>query len=141
MMTVQAKEMKALSQKMASLNLNQLMVRILQNPQNCSCHLDGSVNTTAAGPLTINTQVATHPDLNLGAFRSGCDFSSTDNVIAMDGQEIADSGGLKIQSVRVTDILSTGTPNEYSGTLVVDFDRDSAVRGILPLAIDLVFSN
>ena len=140
MLSSQHREMQGLKQKVASANLNQLLLRVLQNSINCTCHLDSSINTSAPGPLSINTTGSSSHDIDLQIFRAGCDFTSSNNILFQAGEETSNGSGLLVKSVKITNIVSTGTSNEYSGNLTIDYDKKKLVRGLLPTTVALIFS-
>lgn len=138
--TFQHREMRGLKQKMASVNLNQYVLRAFQNPKNCSCHLDPTKNPTSLSPLTINTTTSVPQAINLGTLRNGCDFGITTNIIAEVDGIVPNSAGLTVKSVGIRNILPTGSANEYQGTLILDYHQESVGTALNPVSLDLVFT-
>ena len=132
--SVQHREAKAIKQQLVSINLKHWILQTLRNPENCHCQL-----------RTKTLNVNNYDDIDLGEFRSGCDFSLiANNFIATAGQKVKGGLGLKVSSVKIKDIgytgTTTGTIEEYSGALTVEYKREGAVRPLRSVEVDVSFT-
>ena len=148
MMSIQHRDMKSLKHQLVAMNIKHHIIQTIKNPENCNCHFTQDPADTDAtganlGPFTIDTTIngdQTSPDINLGSFRSGCDFTSTHNVIAAAGGAVNGGAGLRVSSVRVTEITATGTPDEYAGMIQVTFARDGTTHTRHQAEVDIRLS-
>ena len=109
---------------------------------NCTCHFHQTVSPSAPGPFNIDTTITedqTSHDINLGSFRSSCDFSSDNNIIVADNKEVKGSSGMTVESVKVTEIRRSGG-NAYQGVLTVGFKGSGLVRAIRPIEVDVILT-
>ncbi len=134
----QKKESILLKQRLTHIGLESFITQTLYTGT-CSCHFDPTVNTSAAaGTLNLNT--STLADINLQSIRTGCAFSSDDNVILKVNKEVPDSVGLIVSRIAVKNLTPTGSTDEYSGNLVVNYTKSSQKRLLNPISIPLIFS-
>ena len=138
MLTVQQKEAKAIYQQLARGSLKYTILQVLRNPANCTCQF----NTLPSFPHTIDTtQTALGGggyEIDLGEFRSGC-VVDPDNIIVTTEKKIKGGAGLVANTVKVSEIKETGSPDEFLGELTIQFHKDNLVRHLKPLTIPLMF--
>ena len=128
---------KQIKQSEESLSVNNArpIIEKLMTVENCSCHFDPSQNTSTRDSLSINTLAS--DEIDLGVLRTGCDFSSDNNIVLKPGKEIG--GGLTVSEVKVSDIqANSGSTEHYSGNLIVTYDTDSQLA-YKPTSIPLHF--
>ena len=135
MMSMQHREAKAIRQQLVSMNLKHFLLQTLKDPKNCTCQLETkTLDTTADG----------YYDIDLGSFRSGCDFSLANNFIVVANQEVKGGSGLTVESVKISGIQYTGTSNgpldSYSGALTVAYSTDNVIRALRSIEVDILFT-
>ena len=139
MLTTQHKQGKAIQQQLASASLKYGILQTLRNPDNCLCQF----NSLPSTPHTIDTTKTTSGgegyEIDLGEFRSGCG-PGDDNILARQDEPIKGGAGLGAQSVKVSQIFDTGTPNEFKGDLQVMYQSQSTVTPLRPLFIPILFT-
>ena len=142
MLSVQHKELKSIKQQLLSMNLKHFILQTMTKLSNCTCHFHQTVSPSAPGPFNIDTTITedqTSHDINLGSFRSSCDFSSDNNIIVADNKEVKGSSGMTVESVKVTEIRRSGG-NAYQGILTVGFKGSGLVRAIRPIEVDVILT-
>lgn len=146
MMSTQNREMTFFKHQLVAMNIKHHILQTMKNLSNCNCHFTQDPTDTDAtganlGPFIIDTTITgdqTSSDINLGSFRSGCDFTTDKNIVVAAGKVVSGGYGLKVSSVKVTNIIATGTPNEYTGKLLIKFEKGSAPRVMQPISIDII---
>ena len=139
MLTTQHKQGKAIQQQLASASLKYGILQTLRNPENCLCQF----NSLPSTPHTIDTTKTTSGgegyEIDLGEFRSGCG-PGDDNILARQDEPIKGGAGLGAQSVKVSQIFDTGTPNEFKGNLQVMYQSQSTVMSLRTLSVPVLFT-
>ena len=139
MLTAQHKQGKAIQQQLASASLKYGILQTLRNPDNCLCQF----NSLPSTPHTIDTTKTTSGgegyEIDLGEFRSGCG-PGDDNILARQDEPIKGGAGLGAQSVKVSQIFDTGTPNEFKGDLQVMYQSQSTVMSLRTLSVPVLFT-
>ena len=139
MLTTQHKQGKAIQQQLASASLKYGILQTLRNPDNCLCQF----NSLPSTPHTIDTTKTTSGgegyEIDLGEFRSGCG-PGDDNILARQDEPIKGGAGLGAQSVKVSQIFDTGTPNEFKGDLQVMYQSQSTVMSLRTLSVPVLFT-
>ena len=139
MLTTQHKQGKAIQQQLASASLKYGILQTLRNPENCLCQF----NSLPSTPHTIDTTKTTSGgegyEIDLGEFRSGCG-PGDDNILARQDEPIKGGAGLGAQSVKVSQIFDTGTPNEFKGDLQVMYQSQSTVMSLRTLSVPVLFT-
>ncbi|NJL25357.1 MAG: prepilin-type N-terminal cleavage/methylation domain-containing protein [Calothrix sp. SM1_5_4] len=119
------REKRFLSEKITSLETQRFLNSLATDPATCSCQLDSNLNTALADRLKVNTTATPPPDIDLGVFRSGCDFTSTTNIVVEEGKKIGPpTQALNVTKVQITQIRSTGTADQYTAWLTVNMSND-----------------
>ena len=136
MMTLQSKEGHAIKQQLARASVKYSILQTLKKPENCTCQF----NNIPPTKLTINTEKAkpgrTGDEITFTEFTTGCGSSE---VIAQAGMNVG--AGVQIQSVKVSEIMETSTPLEYSGNLIVTYhNSDELVRSMKSTLIPLTLT-
>ena len=142
MLSVQHKELKSIKQQLLTMNLKHFILQTMTKTSNCTCHFHQTVSPSAPGPFNIDTTITdeqTSHDINLGSFRSSCDFSSDNNIIVADNQEVKGSSGMTVESVKVNEIRRSGG-EVYQGVLTVGFKGRGLVRAIRPIEVDVILT-
>ena len=146
MLNLQYKEFDYVRQQIIGMSIKHLILQTLKNSGACNCHFtqnsgnDG--NGQPLGPFTVKTpngNTYTTPDINLGSFRTSCDFVSSNNIIAASGQKVPNSK-LLIKTVKIKDIQPTGGASEYKGNLTVGYAIEGYNRVPAPITIPLLFA-
>ena len=146
MLNFQYKEFDHIKQQLVGVGVKYSILQTLKNSGTCNCHFaqnsgnDG--NGQPLGPFTVKTpngNAYTTPDINLGSFRTSCDFLSSNNIIAASGQKVPDSK-LLIKTVKIKDIQPTGGASEYKGNLTVGYAIEGYNRVPAPITIPLLFA-
>lgn len=133
--TTMMKEMKGLTQKADATEIRNSMILAFANSNVCSWQLQGKQIRTS-GVTSTNPSPT---NLTLPALYTGLNSSSF--VIAEAGVSISVSqSSLKVSTINLNEIFSTGNPNEYIGTIHVAFDESSLVRPLKPVTTQVVFS-
>ena len=132
MITTQHKEGKAIQQQLASASLKYAVLQTLRNPENCICQFNSlTIDTTKTALNEAGDEI------DLQVFKNGCG-TDPNNIIANAGKEVG--AGLKVESVKVSNIMETGTPNEYFGDLIIAYKGENLVRALRPLEVPLQFT-
>jgi len=140
MMSIQMKETRALTQKVASLDLEKLLIASLANGKVCKYVLNFN-GVGSAAPLTFDAspgglpQTITLPqDRPLyAAVNEGIPIG-TWPIAAKTGELGSPSStSLKIRSIQLR--VNSGSNGRYLGDWVVNWDENSLVRSILPLSV------
>ena len=142
----QNKELQFIKEQLLSASLKFFMIQTMKNLENCTCHFKQDPTLRDAksehlGPFSIDeTAGATISPINLGSFRSGCDFTSPDNVVVAAGEPLKGGANLVVDSVKVKEITPTGTPHEYQGSIQVAYQSRSWTRAMKPVSVDVIMS-
>ena len=142
----QNKELQFIKEQLLSASIKFFMIQTMKNLENCDCHFKQDptlrdANSENLGPFSIDETVgATISPINLGSFRSGCDFTRPDNVIVAAGEPLKGGAKLVVDSVKVKEIRPTGTPNEYQGSIQVAYQNRSWSRAMKPISVDVIMS-
>ena len=134
LIATQQKETKALTEKLASLDLEKLLITSLADGSICTGELSNPLINPLA-PFTIN---ATNPaTLAASLIRLSSLHASTlvGAPILIKTGELASalSVSLKISSLTVQNFKSTGGTNQFLANLTVTFDNRFLVRPVKPL--------
>ncbi len=131
------KEVKHLSKKIQRQNI-ELAVGKLMDSEKCTCHFDPTQNTNISSTsLGINT--STSEDIPLGALRTGCDFSLTNNILIQDGSSLGK--GLVVDKVKVSNIRSEeGSSENFLGDLTITYANEGRPEAFRPSVIPITFS-
>lgn len=128
---------KQLAQKLESIDLkNQLMSTFLK-PANCTCQLNANVNVTNASNLKFDSG-ETSPSINLTELKAGCAPSSPSLTKA--GELLPGTQtNLKVKSVKLSEIVATGNPDEYAGFFNIEFDEKTTAGPLASIRIRQAF--
>ena len=133
------KQAKHLNQQLVSASVKYSLLQTLRNPLNCQCHFDPNQNKLIPEEnLKIDTTKDPIPDIDLTAFRIGCDFDTDDNLIAKENTEINGGYGLKVSNVMIKDIKLTGTPHSYSGDLSIVYEENDKGIALKPVTVPIL---
>ena len=147
MLSFQHKEVDYLKQQLVGMSVKYSILQALRKPGTCNCHFAQTPGTDGngkpLGPFTVKTPTTTTdpyttPDINLGSFRTSCDFSSSDNIIAASGQKVSGSK-LLIRTVKINNILPSGT-SHYQGDLTVEYSIEGNSRVPAPITTQLLLA-
>ena len=122
----QHKEAQKVQKNLTKLNLKSIFLNIFDN-EICNCHLDTNQNISLpiGSSLTIDTTATSIDDIELGPLRSGCDFTSSDNIIVDSGKPFLVTPGFVAESVSLSQITPlTGVQGEYSANLKVEYKNE-----------------
>jgi hypothetical protein len=115
-------ETRALSQKAEILDYTRDLQTQLLKSDDCTCQFIGipAMNTTSPSGI---------PDLDMPQLKASC--GATAPILAQPGQPLKGTQtGLRVRSLRYTQIVSTGNPNEYMGYIETAFE--GTVRNLQP---------
>ncbi|XGC81601.1 hypothetical protein ACES2L_03790 [Bdellovibrio bacteriovorus] len=132
--TTMMKEMKAISQKADAAELRNSMILALANSNVCSWQLQGrTIRTSGVTATNASSTTITLQNLYAG-------LNTSSYVIAATGGDVSVSqSSLRVASIILRDIFSTGTPNEFIGTFHVSFDESTLVRALKSVTTQVVF--
>lgn len=117
------KEFKGLTQKADAAEVRNSMILAFANSNICTWQLQGKKIRTSGVTATNSSST----NISFTALYSG--LTTNSYVIAKTNTPISVSGStLKVDSIHLKDIFSTGNTNEYVGTFYVTFDSDTLVR-------------
>lgn len=124
----QQKEQKALSEKLAILDLEKQMIQVLADGRICNAEL---ASLTFGGPYTINaTSVDTLKTANfIKQSIHYSDSATSEKFISID--QIISSSQLKVSEIKFTNFAGTATPDLFIAQLQVSFN--SGVRPYKPI--------
>ncbi len=140
MLSFQHRELQSIKQQLVRANIKQFVLQTIQNPDTCDCHFKQTTPVGSnLGPFTIDTRL-NQPikDINIGSFRTSCDFTGTDNIIVAANTPIRNTAQLTTKSIMARNIVKTTTAGEYKAELTIDFN--SPTRQIRPAIVDLFLS-
>lgn len=132
--TTMMKEMKGLTQKADAAEVRNSMILALSNSNVCSWQLQGrAIRTTGVTATNASTTTITLQNLYAG-------LNTSSFVIAEAGGNVSVAqSSLRVATIILRDIFSTGTPNEYIGTFHVTFDESTLVRPLKSVTAQVVF--
>ena len=125
MMVMQNRAAQEINKKLVEINLKSSILKTMSQEDRCGCHFDPGVNKSIPSGETLTLNTNTYEDINLGSIRAGCDFDSTENIIASSGSEVPSIEGLMVDEVKVSDIKPTGMEGQYYGNLIVEYKYNS----------------
>ena len=140
MIVNQNKELRKSKDILIKNNFNPIVANMFDN-ELCNCHLDASKNTDIplTSSLTVDTTGVLINDIDLGSLRSGCDFTSSENIIFETGQAPLSIPKLVVDSIRISEITPvTGVQDKFSARLDVQYENNGFFYS--PFVIPLVFS-
>ena len=128
----QSKGLLSVSRKLEVLAIDNSVANVLGSLDTCTCQLSTSLNPL----LFIDTTSTPIPDIDLGTLRSGCALAN--NIIVESGQPLktATNSDIMVDSVKVTNIVPTGSLDAYEGDLVVEYTVMG--RSIRPTSVSLL---
>lgn len=130
MMKVQQNEVRALSEKLASLDLEKLLITTLANGSICTALLSNSaVNSDA--PYTIDASSSI--DLSTQGIPAS-DAPGAPSLIRAGDLASTMSPTLKVGSIKVSNFTSVGS-DRYLAEIQVSFDSSSWIRPIKPIKV------
>ena len=135
------KETKNLSHQLVGQSLDSFLSNVMRGVGSCSCHFDSSINREVpAESLGLNTD--TLDDIGLRTLRVGCDFNSTENIVAQVGVPIVSGENLVVSKIRLSEIQPIeGAIDRYSGELLLDYGSEGeGIAAFRPISIPLTFS-
>ena len=134
MLVFQSKGSVSVSRKLEVLAIDNSIANALGSLDTCTCQLSTSLNSS----IVIDTTTTPIPDIDLGILRSGCDTSLSNNIIVQNGQPLktATNSDIVVDSVKVTNIVPTGSQDTYEGDLVVEYTVVG--RSIRPTSLSLL---
>ena len=110
----------ALKQELAREHLDTVLDKSMDSSL-CACHFDSSRDSS----LTLNTVDLS--DIELDNIRTGCDFSSMDNILIAENMDIG--GGVQIDKIKVTGLALRGGIR-YEGNLTVSYSVSGGMRAL-----------
>lgn len=129
----QQKEGRALAEKMASLDLERLLINSLSNGTICSAELASNVfNST--GPYKIDTSNLATQVINLSSLHAS-KLASAPTLISVGQTASSLSYSLKIDTIRFQNFVSAGLPDLYLTDLEVSLK--GGVRSFKPAPMQL----
>ena len=138
----QNKRTRTLSLKLDSLEIQHFVATILSHRDNCACQIGGrTIDLTATPPELTATD-------RLTEIRSGCDFTSPDNIIVKEpdpGPPIFDGMVKDMPGARVTDIslrnvlVDPDNSRLYHANIVIQYEDTIGRQSIRPSIVDFRF--
>ncbi len=118
-------EQKRLAQKLELLDLKNSIIGAMANPNNCTCQLNGVVfKKTPTG----------YVDVTLTDLKAACLSSSVILAKAKDKLPGTQTG-LKISSIKITEIKDRGNPGEVAGYFTLQADSSTSVGDFQPIRV------
>ncbi len=121
-LNISHKETNELAKKFRSRSIEMVVNQLMDNDR-CSCHFDPTKNTeTSTSSLSINT--VQPQDISLGSIRSGCDFTSSNNIFLKNGTSVGE--GLVVDKIKVSSIkAATNSQNVFNGNIVISYSSQN----------------
>lgn len=138
LITSQQKETRALSEKLAQLDLQKLLIASLANGSICTAEL-ASNTFNATGPYKINTtpgQLAAQK-LNLTSLHASASAGAP-VLIEVDQAVSANTSQLLVNTISFENFVSTGIPDNFLADLKISFK--GSVRSITPISMKMLVS-
>lgn len=134
MLTVQQKESRALTEKLAALDLEKLLLAALADGTVCTAELSNAAMNPSA-PYTLSP---TNPDFSI-ALNSihAAGVPASPVLVSVGAAASPMSPTLKVSGISIGNFTGAGPPNQYLAELQVSFDAAKLVRPIRPLTIRL----
>lgn len=134
MMSNQQKEAKAVSETLAKLDLEKLLIAALADGSICSFEL-------TQGPTTFDSTLlasATPPVLTLPSIHAASNAAAP-LLVANNAQASPSSNSLTVQSIKFEAITNAGNANQYLADLKISFNSGT-VRSIRPIALKMILN-
>ena len=145
MIGYQYKELTHIKEQLASHSLKYLLLQNIKDLARCSCHFTQSnmdANGDSLGPFTIDTTTDdgdSYNEINLGSIRSGCDFSSINNVIIKNGDRLPGTS-VEVEGIVAKVSGPTGEVNEFLATITVSYKQKPGSRLLRSIEIPTILS-
>ncbi|MGZ3773286.1 MAG: type IV pilus modification PilV family protein [Pseudobdellovibrionaceae bacterium] len=137
MLTSQQKETKALTEKLASLDLEKLLIASLADGTICTAELTNSA-TNPSAPYSIDTTNAAAA-INLTSLHSSAAAGAP--VLVSNGTTAsALSSSLVVSGITVSNFINTGVPDRYLANIQVKYKPGQLVRPLKPIVIKVNIS-
>jgi prepilin-type N-terminal cleavage/methylation domain-containing protein len=129
----QMKEVRALSEKLAVLDLERLLISSLADGTICTAQLaTNAVNPSA--PYHIDSTALSTMSISLTSIPASSAVGAIPLISTLPSPAVSQ---IKIASIIVKNFISSGSPNQYIADLEVRFDSSLLVRALKPLTIKL----
>ncbi|NJL25358.1 MAG: hypothetical protein HC902_09375 [Calothrix sp. SM1_5_4] len=115
------------------------VIRTLTDNDVCSCQLSAELNSSLASRLTVDESLSSPPDIDLGQWRSNCDFSAPSAVIAEAGTTAANMKYLVPSSIKLRNIHKIDN-GRYSSQLTIDYAASIGELPLTPSVINIGFA-
>lgn len=136
MMSSQQSQLRAVSQKLELLSLETIMLKEFSKSDVCTWQLAGKL-VDLRGSLTVTRPSPTI--LQLAQLHQGLDAASP--ILVQSGSLLPGSpDNVRVDSIEFRDIYPTGSPNEYRGTLQVNFNAQSLVYAMQPARLSQIIT-
>jgi hypothetical protein len=133
MMSAQQKEIRAMSEKLAALDLERLMIAAFSDPAICTAELSNSA-LNASAPYVVNVGSLSNYVINLNSIHSNAAPASP--VLISAGALVTPTSSLKVSTIKVKNFTSnSGTGTNYLAEIEISFDPASLVRSIKPITL------
>lgn len=126
---------KALQQKLEILQATQDIIRELSDVAICACNFDPLKNTANAAKLAFDSNSA-GAVIEIPQLFATCVNDVPGMPLFEKGKKLAGSQSLIVESIRMKNIVATGT-GRFRGELEVAFDKESMVLGRKPASMNL----
>lgn len=124
------KSNKLLAQKLEVLDLKNQLQSTFNNPDNCTCQLNATMNTANADNLKFDSTNTS--SMNLRSLKQSC--VATSMALVEENKLLPGTQtSLRVKSVDLVDIKATGNVEEYLGSIRVTFDESSLAGPLAPL--------
>lgn len=133
---------KAILQKNEVIDLQQSLMRAMEDTQTCTCLLNATFNTANSTPLAFDSS-SENPEVQLDMVGQGCIDNKPALPLAMRNQNLPHSKtGLKVSDIKLTSIVPFGAPgsDSYLGIVEVQIDPSSTKIPIAPIRVHQRFT-
>jgi type II secretory pathway pseudopilin PulG len=134
MLQMQGAQIKTLQQKQELLDLKNVVLQAVAADTVCTWQLLGKTMDVSAITTTTSNTAA---DINLGQLFYGNDPASA--LIAQAGAPLPQSKtGISVDTVKFNNVIATGLPDQYRGTLAISFMRTNMAVPLRPVEVQRV---
>ncbi|MGZ6440686.1 MAG: PulJ/GspJ family protein [Pseudobdellovibrionaceae bacterium] len=135
MMSTQQKEARAIAEKLASLDLERVIIASFADGSICTAELsDSTLNPSA--PYTINTSLLSGYSIHLNAIHAAATPSSP--VLVSAGSPVSPLiNSLKVSGINFKN-FTVASGNKYLAELEISFDQTNLVRSIKPVVAKVI---
>ncbi|NJL23909.1 MAG: hypothetical protein HC902_01120 [Calothrix sp. SM1_5_4] len=136
--TAQMDAIRLASRIQEKLEFETQLLRALSDEKTCSCQVSAELNSSLASQLVVDESSPNPPDIDMGKWRSSCDFSSPSSVMAETGTKVNGMKLLSVRSVKLRNIHKIGD-GRYASQLTIDYEAGMGEMELMPSILNLAF--